>query len=98
MRVALGVLQRSRPTSNSTPVSTRQANSDSWKVFNFLQRKAGQVAALDLGYKSTPVKPGKSFVYLLQSDDFDAEALKGAFVVYQGAFVGGVLLLRTFLV
>lgn len=86
-RVAFDVVQRSRPAPHSTPFFTRQANSDSWKVFNFLQRKAGQVAALDLGYKSTPVKPGKSFVYLLQSDDFDAEALKGAFVVYQGASI-----------
>lgn len=66
-------------------LAPRQGNSDSWKVFNFLQRKAGQVAALDLGYKATSVAPGKKFVYLLQSDDFNPEDLKDAFVVYQGA-------------
>lgn len=61
-----------------------------WNVFNLLQEKASQVAALDLGLKAG-VKDLKSLcpkvLYLLGADD--ADVLKGSipadvFVIYQG--------------
>ncbi|KAK7583890.1 hypothetical protein V9T40_004853 [Parthenolecanium corni] len=61
-----------------------------WNVFNLLQEKASQVAALDLGLKAG-VKDLKSLspkvLYLLGADD--ADVLKGnipadVFVIYQG--------------
>jgi NADH dehydrogenase (ubiquinone) Fe-S protein 1 len=57
---------------------------EGWSVFNVLQRKASQVAALDLGFTSAPRKAAPKFVYLLGADETPAESLKGAFVVYQG--------------
>jgi hypothetical protein len=37
-------------------VSATAAPAPGWTTFNVLQQKAGQVAALDLGYRTTPVK------------------------------------------
>merc|ERR1711957_701758 len=47
---------------------------------------AGQVAALDLGYKpGVPADASAEFVYLMGADSVPASVTKDAFVVYQGA-------------
>jgi len=67
---------------NKLAASTKSESG--WTPFNFLQRTAGQTAALDIGYTSAPSKSASKFVYLLNADETPAESLKGAFVVYQG--------------
>eukprot|EP00730_Choanoeca_flexa_P005259 TRINITY_DN11917_c1_g2_i1.p1 TRINITY_DN11917_c1_g2~~TRINITY_DN11917_c1_g2_i1.p1 ORF type:complete len:733 (+),score=259.80 TRINITY_DN11917_c1_g2_i1:38-2200(+) len=66
-------------------VAAKGKGSEDWKVLNVLQRKAGQVAALDLGYQGTGSVQGKKVVYLLNADDVNEEELKDAFVIYQGS-------------
>jgi hypothetical protein len=63
------------------------ASAEDWKVLNLLQRKANQVAALDLGYQGRASLAGKKVVYLLNADDINADELKDAFVIYQGIVV-----------
>ena len=60
-----------------------------WKVFNVLHRVAGQVAALDLGYKAgakeiTDNKP--ALLYMLGADEgvVDRKDLLNCFIIYQG--------------
>ena len=60
---------------------------DEWNGYNVLQRAASRTAAYDIGFapsakaSQTPAK----FVYLLNADDFNPEAIPtDAFVVYQG--------------
>lgn len=58
-----------------------------WNVLNVLHRRAGQVAALDLGYRAgVPAEAATKakFVFLLGSDAPPKELLDDAFVVYQG--------------
>ncbi|XP_069111748.1 NADH-ubiquinone oxidoreductase 75 kDa subunit, mitochondrial-like [Argopecten irradians] len=72
---------------------TARANSscgDSWKVLNVLHRVAGQVAALDLGFKAgvdyIRQNPPK-VLYLLGADEgaiTRADLPKDCFVIYQG--------------
>lgn len=73
----------------------------SWNVFNLLQEKASQVAALDLGLKAG-IKDLKSLspkvLYLLGADD--ADVLKGnipsdVFVIYQGQILFGAIIIAT---
>jgi len=53
---------------------------------NVLHQAAGQVAALDLGYKpGVPADASAEFVYLMGADSVPASVTKDAFVVYQGA-------------
>lgn len=60
----------------------------SWKTLNVLHRHAGQVAALDLGYRAgVPDTAAAKFVYLLGSDNPPKELLRNAFVVYQGSHI-----------
>ncbi len=68
-----------------------------WNGFNILHMSAGQVGGLDMNF--LPGRGGQDFpgifraaragrmdfVYLLHADEIDAEALKKAFVVYQGS-------------
>jgi NADH dehydrogenase (ubiquinone) Fe-S protein 1 len=50
-----------------------------------LHQAAGQVAALDIGYKAgVPADASADFVYLLGADGVPASVTDGAFVVYQG--------------
>lgn len=50
-----------------------------------LHQAAGQVAALDIGYKAgIPADTSAEFVYLLGADNVPASVTDGAFVVYQG--------------
>ena len=60
---------------------------DEWNGFSTLQRAASRTAAYDVGFvPSADAKNSKSkFVYLLNADDFEPEAIpRDAFVVYQG--------------
>ncbi|EGD82631.1 NADH-ubiquinone oxidoreductase 75 kDa subunit [Salpingoeca rosetta] len=58
--------------------------SGEWRVFNVLQRSAGQVAALDLGYTSASLKDA-DVVWLMHADQFDEKELEGKTVIYQGS-------------
>ena len=66
---------------------------DGWNGFNVLHTAAGRVGALDLGFvpgegglDAAAIVAGKAdFVWLLGADEFDTEALKAPFVVYQGS-------------
>ena len=66
-----------------------------WNGFNLLQRAAGRVGALDVGFCSSPdrnvgdifvdCREGRiSTVFLLGADEFDMQQLGDAFVIYQG--------------
>lgn len=60
---------------------------DEWNGFSTLQRAASRTAAYDVGFvPSADAKNSKpKFVYLLNADDFEPEAIpRDAFVVYQG--------------
>eukprot|EP01137_Pigoraptor_chileana_P010433 Opistho-2@60063 len=54
-----------------------------WKSLNVLQRAAGQVAALDIGYRPTAVAGEPKLLYLLNADE-TVSPRAGSFVVYQG--------------
>jgi len=53
-------------------------------TMNVLHTAAGQVAALDIGYKAGVPAAKPKFVYLLGSESVPPEVTDGAFVVYQG--------------
>ena len=53
-------------------------------MFNVLQRAAGQVGALDLGFGSKSLKDA-DVVWLMHADDVDEKELQGKFVIYQGS-------------
>ncbi|XP_003743952.1 NADH-ubiquinone oxidoreductase 75 kDa subunit, mitochondrial [Galendromus occidentalis] len=66
-----------------------QNTTEDWKVFNVLHRVAGQVAALDLGYRAgadeiAANKP--ALLYMLGADEaaVDRKDLQNCFIVYQG--------------
>lgn len=71
-------------------VSVKSKISPNWKVFNILQEKASQVAALDLGYKAGVPdlrKLGAKLVYLLGADETVVsrdDLPSDAIVIYQG--------------
>eukprot|EP00043_Microstomoeca_roanoka_P012919 m.125656 g.125656 ORF g.125656 m.125656 type:complete len:712 (+) comp15626_c2_seq1:115-2250(+) len=68
----------------TSTIANNSKASDDWKVFNVLQRSAGQVGALDLGYGSGSLEE-TDVVWLMHADDFDEKALEGKFVIYQGS-------------
>ncbi|EDQ89187.1 uncharacterized protein MONBRDRAFT_37042 [Monosiga brevicollis MX1] len=65
--------------------TSKSFDSADWKVLSTLQRQAGQVAALDLGYVPQPDLKDAEVVYLMHADNVDAEELKGKTVIYQGS-------------
>ena len=58
-----------------------------WNGYNIMHDSAGRVGALDLGFLPGPhaaQAPKPKLVWLLNSDDFDAEDIPDdAFVIYQ---------------
>jgi NADH dehydrogenase (ubiquinone) Fe-S protein 1 len=72
-------------------VRTSSGCGEDWRVLNVLHRHAGQVAALDLGYKAgvDPVRDSKpQLLFLLGADEeavTRAELPKDCFVVYIGS-------------
>lgn len=57
-----------------------------WKILNVLQQVAGQVAALDLGFKPYNNLPAAKVLYLLGADNESITKSKpaGTTVIYQG--------------
>ncbi|XP_044740304.1 NADH-ubiquinone oxidoreductase 75 kDa subunit, mitochondrial [Chrysoperla carnea] len=92
--IILGSEQLNRPDGGSilahTLLIANQLNQPDWKVLNILQKVAGQVAALDIGYKAgvADLKAlNPTVLFLLGADELPIskdDLPKDCFVIYQG--------------
>lgn len=96
--VIIGQAALNRPDSEAILAAAAKLDlqKDGWNGFNILHTAAARVGGLDVGF--TPTQKGKAtaeilqaaqnkeikIVYLLEADEIDTNALKNAFVIYQG--------------
>jgi NADH dehydrogenase (ubiquinone) Fe-S protein 1 len=79
------ILQKTKNIANNFGVVSQEKG---WNGFNILHRSQGEVNALELGIKFTPMTDNPKVIFLVGCDNYitPEDIPKDAFVVYIGSF------------